>query len=71
MMSVGPAATTQQVLTAACTDTAAGGGHATAPEASQAAHLAGIYYGWPASQWSNLDYEIASGACNGGPKEQS
>jgi hypothetical protein len=64
LLSLGPNATSTQVTAAACSDVT--DAHATDPEATDAAQLAGTYYGWPQSYWQDLSVQLAQGVCSGG-----
>jgi hypothetical protein len=63
LLSLGPNASPTQVTSAACSDQA--GTHATTPELTYAAQLAGTYYGWPESYWQNLNAQLVQGVCKG------
>jgi hypothetical protein len=63
LLSLGPNAGPTQVTSAACSDQA--GTHATTPELTYAAQLAGTYYGWPESYWQNLNAQLVQGVCKG------
>jgi hypothetical protein len=62
LLSLGPGVTPPQLITAACKDQ---GLHATVPEATYAAQLAGTYYGWPQSYAQSVNTQLINGVCSG------